>query len=395
MTLLRIRPNPALFKINRGRERLNIDFANGEIQPLVAAIDRCLPNVVSIDAGLSPLHYLAVIRAVFHSNLDNFEIRLFRRPEDPPWEDYLFPLSKSFGSDALCLGHRILRKISVFRFRVRRTLPQFSHRLGFYVISDGRSWEKLDQTLTSIAAQNMNGCSLAVIGPRHLAENTELRAKFPLCRVIPDGDVYGSEKRFPISKKKNLAFENNDAERVVILHDRIRLPAGWVDRLLRDVPSFDFYTCRHVARDKFRYLDKFSIRYSGYLTNQKCHYYLTYKEENATQLVDGGIFVIHMRAFGSERFDPRLHWGELEDVDLVLRRKLECNIVTFDRHNHVESLFTGHFHLKSGSLLGGLYKIWIRRTGLGYRLSRLFAHARQTRVGLRQGFNRKDTGPRL
>ncbi len=247
------------------------------------------------------------------------------------------------------------------------------------MVSDGRDLGRLAATLENIYSQDLRGVVVRVVGPAALRETSLLRQTYPDCEVIADDGIYGADSRFPISRKKNLALAKADSERVVILHERIRLGEDWVRRLLQDIRYFDLYTCALSTEAGSRYLDKFGIRFAGFPTLRKHHYFLTWNEDNSEQLVDGGLFVLHQRALGSRRFDEALYWGEMEDVDLVLGMKLAGCLVTFDSQNAAFSTTSGHFSLSPRMPLSALYKIWVRRLSIGYALTRWAAIWRASR----------------
>ncbi len=355
---------------------IDVDWSNSQFSDIVRLLDRHRPHVVSIRCSVPVKSHLLLVRALFHSALTDFELRMVHGPGHLPFEDFIVPLCKTFGSEMTGMGHKTEKGVMISRYRIRRNLPSHPHPIGFYVMTNGKDIAKLDATLKTIADQSIPNADIAVVGPAALREHPLIQEKYSGTRVIPDEGIYSSDKRMPLSRKKNLVFNEIRAERLVILHDRIRLGPGFAKRLLETSPWFDLYTCRLTASGTHRYLDKFGVRFDSYYNLRKRHYYLDYREDNIDQQIDGGFFVLHARALQGDRFDDRLHWGEMEDLDFVLRRKLEFNLVTFDPGNQVESLFTNHFSLKEGSPLRTYYKSRVRRWKLGYWIVRGIARAR-------------------
>lgn len=363
--------------LGRGPLRIAFDGANGRFTPLVVLIDGCRPRAVRFHAGLKSKAYLCAVRALLHSGFEKGRIHLVRRNIDAPWEDFLYPLSKAFGPELRAVRRRPRGKFTTYTFRLDRQSAPRPYQASINVISDGRDEDRLAQTLRNVFTQDLTDTVVRVVGPGALAATPLLRSTFSQVEVIPDDGVYGSDLRFPISKKKNLALQKDDADRVVLLHERIRLSPQWLARVKQE--SFDIYTCPMTDGSGARYVDKFGIEFDGVPTLHKRHYFLTWREDNSAQMVDGGLFVLSRRALGARRFDEALHWGEMEDVDLVLALKNAGCLVTFDRANRAASTTSSHFRLKAWSPASALYKIWVRRTHLGYRLARGFGILRGLR----------------
>jgi hypothetical protein len=108
-------------------------------------------------------------------------------------------------------------------------------------------------------------------------------------------------------------------------------------------------------------LDKFSLRFHAYPTVDRAHYYLSYPEDNLDQMIDGGFIILSRIGIGDLRFNPDLHWGEMEDVDLLLRLRLKGRHVTFAPDNSAQSDATGHFSLKEKSWVDRFAKIRVKR----------------------------------
>jgi hypothetical protein len=353
-------------RFNRGQETICVDSNNAQFSQLVRKLNATHCQRATIYCRLSNKLYLMLIRALFHSQWMDFEIRLIVDQYCDPIENYLFPLSKTFGDTTILCHRKNRQNFLIYTIKVKRKLPHYDAAVGFYVMSDGKNLLRLRSVLQSIQDQGSADYTMTVVGPSLLAKSEIFRI-FPDCQLIPDESIYlPFDKRFPISKKKNLALQYDNSERIVILHDRIVLSPRWLERLLTKHPYFDIYTCKIIAANRYRYLDKFGLKFKGYITRAKRHYYLTYREDNSDQLVDGGFLVLNRRALKGLQFDPQLFWGEMEDVDFILRMKLMCALVTFDPANTVTSEFSGHFSLKKLSLLGYLYKVFLRRSSLAY-----------------------------
>ena len=161
-------------------------------------------------------------------------------------------------------------------------------------------------------------------------------------------------------KKKNLGFQSAEGEIVIIYHDRVLITSNWLKKLSKLNISFDLYSSRITSKSS-RFLDKVAYKYNEYLFSPANLYYLTYNEQNKYQYVDGGLFVINNhRYYGEKIFDESLNWLEMEDVDFIARTKLNCNLITFDKFNEVESVFKKHFKLTK-NYFKNFYKLFIRR----------------------------------
>ncbi len=359
-----------LLILGQGPQKLTLDAANGLFFPLVELVNKGGFRRVQLFGGLPGKEYLCAVRALFHSRCEDFKITVIRRERDRPWEDLLHPLSKAFGKSLVAESKVRVGKASGMRFIVRRSRSRRSYRASLNIVSDGKNLDRLAETLENVFSQDLAGVVVRVVGPASLSASTLFQGLFDRCELIDDSAIYSKDLRFPISKKKNLVFDKADAEIIVILHERIRLCPGWVKRLVEEIRFFDLYAGAMNTMTGERYVDKFAMRSSGYPSLRKHHYFLSWNEDNAEQLVDGGLFVVHADALGDCRFDESLHWGEMEDVDLVLRLKLNGSLVTFDAENHAYSTTAGHFSLNSKSAISTLYKVWVRRLSIGYPLTR-------------------------
>lgn len=344
---------------SRQGQSVAIDASNALFSPIVGIINQIRPKEIILNGLFDQKVYLMLLRAIDHSMLSQFVMKIFIHKNEVA-EDYLFPFSKIFGEVSVNFKREEHGNGMFYHFNIARSVPVFQYPIGFYVVSNGSNREQLLACLESIFSQQVEKKLVAVVGPSKL-QDAWLLDCFPELHIIVDDDIYSDDLRFPISRKKNLVLKDNRAERVVILHDRIVLGKGWAKRLLEDVPFFDIYTCRITAGNHIRYLDKFGVKFSGYLTFHKSLYYLSYQEDNAGQFVDGGFFVLNTRALAGNQFDERLHWSECEDIDFIIKQKNNCRLISFDAQNQVSSVFAGHFFYREHSLIHYLYKILFRR----------------------------------
>lgn len=358
--------------LNRGTSVLEgIDEANSLYSPLVELLEKYQPTTVTLVAHhlTSKMQWL-ICRSLFHSNLQSVLVRILWPQGPMHYEDFSYPLSKTFGEQLTCCRRRKIQGISLFDFKIERQLPRFLFEVGFYVISNGKDIDALIETLRSIRMSERISGEIVVVGPQALSSSGQLLKEFPTIQFISDEEIYKpGEVRFPISRKKNLILDQGRSEIVVILHDRIRLNPDWTNQLMARHRHFDLYTCVIESMDgRFRYLDKFSLDFQGYIQNRKSHFYMGYGEDNSRQMVDGGFFVLNRKSTGNVRFDPTLHWSEMEDVDFVLKLKLAGCLVSFDPENNAQSVQRGHFQLAKASLLSRFYKTRVRRQAWAWRL---------------------------
>lgn len=376
--------------LNRGTAALNgFEEQNSIFTPLVELINQLQPKYFVIHGyKLSSKTHWLICRALFHSNLPTLKIHLVYPQGWTASEDYFYPLSKTFREHLKCSSKKVQSGIIRYQFSIERSIAQFAKTIGFYVISNGKDISRLRDVLDSIHIPSSVSHEIVVVGPLSLLKEKALLEKCPGLEVISDESIYDSQEiRFPISKKKNLIFSKGSSEIIVILHDRIRLNQNWANQLLKKMRYFDIYSCVVRSIDgSLRYLDKFSMRYVSYIQNRQSHYYLTYKEDNSDQLIDGGFFVINRKSLGDRQFDQALHWTEMEDVDFVLSMKLSGSLITFDKDNFASSLSAGHFSLPRHSVFIKFFKIWIRRKSWAWDFVQVIRWLRwfKTRTALRQ-----------
>jgi hypothetical protein len=347
---------------NKGSYFLPIDLNNNQISPVVELLNDKFPNFIKVRVSNNILELLFLLRAIFHSDLQEFILGIvLSNKTRQKTEDALYLVSKIFGSEAILYKKRLCHNGSIYRFKIKRSLASTPKlEFGFYLISNGKNLKHIDNFLNNIYSQGVDDIEIGIVAPSSLFKNN-LISKHPNVRIISDDHIYGEDIRFPISKKKNLILSQTSAKRIVILHERILFDSNWAQRILDNNPYFDFYTCSVTSDAGERFLDKRGVKFKGYIANKKQQFYLTHHEENSEQCLDGGLVVIHYRVAENHMFDERLHWGEMEDIELTCRAKLNCMTVTFDPENIAKSEFKQHFYLKSTSLLQVVYKVWLRR----------------------------------
>tara|TARA_Y100000296_G_C5117204_1_gene228401 strand:- start:59 stop:928 length:870 start_codon:yes stop_codon:yes gene_type:complete len=276
-------------------------------------------------------------------------------------------LSKSFREGLHLTDKKVDGDKVKFTFQVNRKINKYPHKYGFYIITNGQDLDKLQRCIDSINDQAYSEKIITLIGPEKIKEEESLK-KYRDLRFIPDNEIYTQDIRFPISKKKNLALRDNTSKVKIILHERITFSKDWLGNIENNNPYFDIYTSVLRNENGDRYLDKFGLLYSGYIYNNKRHYFLRYKESNENQYVDGGLFVLNSTSIGDCIFDENLCWGEMEDVDFVEKLKRHCCLISFDSRNTAYSLNGSHFALNESSMIETIYKVFLKRSSLIVRL---------------------------
>ena len=340
---------------------LNIDHKNSQFTAITVLINTKNPKYIRIKSPIKPKPYLCLLAGIQHAQF-NGKLTLELGPS-AAFEDYLFPISKRFAQTAICTARSATQNCQHFTFTLKSPSHFKTNSIGFYIITNGQNSDWLNKTLNSILAQNSTiPIHLYLIGPKKLLLN--LTTQHANLDVLDDSGIYTNDTRFPISKKKNIALNHGKHPYVVILHDRISLEPHFADHLTKTVSHFDLYTC-HVTAQKngktYRYGDKVGYTFKSYLTMGKALYYMSHKEDNQHQMIDGGLMVFNMHTASHIRFDERLHWGEMEDIDLMASCKQDCLLITYDNTQLASSVFCNHFALKNGSILTP-YKMWLRRS---------------------------------
>lgn len=352
------------FILNRGTSSLDVDLNNCVLAPLASLLTRCAPETVLIVASRRPLLNLLFLKSLFHSGICAARIVLFVPNYLREEEGLRYLVSKVFGHDLVLCRRKVTGRGTVHVYALNRPSHAPPVDVSFNLLSDGRAPERLARAIDSIRKQNIAQYEINLIGPAHCHAEWRRVIGGHDVRCVADDAIYAADRRFPIGRKKNLALGSSRGNVIVIMHDRIWLSERWYERLRAHGGAFDLYACRVEAKGGIRYLDKVAMRWSQYLFYERRMYYLTYRESNVWQTLDGGFMVLNTRSLGDCRFDDRLHWNEMEDVDFVARQRLNGNAITFDRFNHVYSDFTRHFHLEPG-LWPSVKKLALRRTRLG------------------------------
>ena len=343
---LKYQINHSSIYFGNGDNYVEVDHKNNVYKNLVDFINQKKINNFHIDFKSDYKKNLIFLKSLFYSDLVNFNIYLTK-----PNDLHKYILSKVFKNNVKHKGELNSNKKIIQEYNVINNKKKFKFKFSIISITQNITIERIKKLKKEF--ENFDLELIFVLNKKIDFNLNEKNIK--ILYYCQDDD-----KRFNISKKKNLGFQSAEGEIVIIYHDRVLITSNWLKKLSKLNISFDLYSSRITSKSS-RFLDKVAYKYNEYLFSPANLYYLTYNEQNKYQYVDGGLFVINNhRYYGEKIFDESLNWLEMEDVDFIARTKLNCNLITFDKFNEVESVFKKHFKLTK-NYFKNFYKLFIRR----------------------------------
>lgn len=211
-------------------------------------------------------------------------------------------------------------------------------RWSFGIVSDGRKNERIMKMINTIINFRIPEFEILICGPSPssiLPENV---------KVLDDTPCY-SDKRVPISKKKNMLIDAAQYNNLIIMHDRISFPEDWYENMCRYGNYYDLL-CVPILNEKDKSKRMLDWVVSTYTTFQldkierfKWHHsYLEYDEWSKDIYVNGGYFQIKRHLIADVLLNPNLNWGEKEDTDLSTRLYNTGVLNEFFKGNYLTSL---------------------------------------------------------
>lgn len=213
-------------------------------------------------------------------------------------------LNKMYSAMENCMNRDLLKKSKV------HSMEEEKSGWSFVISTDARNIEMLRKLIESIKTE-MNGNSeyeIILIG--NITEK-EIISDDSLT-VLQYKDVRMPAVRGWITRKKNIAVKYAKFDKIVILHDYIKLDKGWYEGYNKFGNDFDVVCNRVKLIDGRRANDWVCWTSEVHGLTQCC---LPYDASiYGAQYVSGNYIVCKRNFFLQHPFDERLKWGEGEDI---------------------------------------------------------------------------------
>ena len=208
---------------------------------------------------------------------------------------------------------------------------------SFGVISDGRKNDFITRLINSIINQKIPNFEIIICGPYVIPK--ELIGT----NIILLNDVkLKQDIRPPTPAKKNKIIERAKYNNLCIMHDRFSLPDNWFSNFKYYGNYFDILCLPTIDThgNRFR-VDWMSFNYP--VTQiKKQNKSLKYCKWSHDAIIQGGIIIAKKNLISKFMFDERLHWEELEDMQISKQSYLEGVFINIDVNNYVYSESVNH-----------------------------------------------------
>jgi hypothetical protein len=233
------------------------------------------------------------------------------------------------------------------------------NKWSFGIVSNGQKSNWVLELINSIEFQKIPEYEIVICGPspfddNHPHENDHIRI---LNDVLLKDDV-----RAPIAHKKNVIIKESKFNNLCILHDRYLLPKKWFDRFKQYGNYFDVLCLKNLNSDNARFGVDWMKFYYPLTARFKINRALAYDEWHEDAIIPGGVIVAKKNLIEGFRLDERLHWDELEDMQLSKVAFLNGLLINVDPNNHFISRQVRHVPQASSWLYLMVYSklIWMR-----------------------------------
>ena len=225
------------------------------------------------------------------------------------------------------------------RYRKARRVLEDDDRISrwsFGIISDGRNVAGVQRLIDSIAAQGIDEYEILVCGP-------------PLDGAVSRGNVdmlpdvcQTDDIRAPICAKKNRIIRQSRYNNLCVMHDHFELPAGWYERMQRYGNYFELLNMRNQSSRGARVIEGAEFRgRPGEVFGRRVGL-LPLGQWSKDYFPGGGVIIAKKHLTAGFLFDERLHWGEMEDVQLAQMAYLQGLFCYFDPDNFIVTFSLRH-----------------------------------------------------
>ena len=208
---------------------------------------------------------------------------------------------------------------------------------SFGVISDGRKNDKVTSLIRSVLDQKISNFEVIICGPYPIPDEF-----LDIGIIVLDDVLLKDDIRAPTPAKKNKIVKTAKYNNLCILHDRFILPKNWYSNFERYGNYFDVLCMPTIDLhgNRFR-VDWMNFNYPiTQITKQNRS--LEYSKWTPEVIIQGGILVAKRSILLEFMLDERLHWEELEDMQLSKQAYLAGSFINVDVDNFVYSDSVNH-----------------------------------------------------
>ena len=207
----------------------------------------------------------------------------------------------------------------------------------FGVISDGKKNNQVSKLIQSVIKQNIPNFEVIICGPYSIPQEFNGIDITVLDDIKLEHDI-----RPPTPAKKNKIIKRAKYHNLCVMHDRFTLPHDWYSNFINYGNYFDVLCLPTVDNigNRFR-VDwmKFYYPITQIIRQNKSLAYTSWSPET---IIQGGILIAKTHLMQKVMFDERLHWEELEDMQLSKKMYLEGVFINVDNKNFVYSEAVNH-----------------------------------------------------
>jgi hypothetical protein len=230
----------------------------------------------------------------------------------------------------------------VLKLRYKKFLPTLKtgdniSSWTFGVISDGKKNDQVSKLIQSVIKQNIPNFEVIICGPYSIPQEFNGIDITVLDDIKLEHDI-----RPPTPAKKNKIIKRAKYHNLCVMHDRFTLPHDWYSNFINYGNYFDVLCLPTVDNigNRFR-VDwmKFYYPITQIIRQNKSLAYTSWSPET---IIQGGILIAKTHLMQKVMFDERLHWEELEDMQLSKKMYLEGAFINMDNKNFVYSEAVNH-----------------------------------------------------
>jgi hypothetical protein len=218
--------------------------------------------------------------------------------------------------------------------KIKKTLPcdDSMDKWSFGIITDGKNRDQVSDLIKSIERLGIPEYEIIICGPvngMHAHSDQ---------RIIELDDIsLGNDLRAPTPAKKNKIIKSARYNNICVLHDRFYFSENWYNNFCKYGNYYDFLCMPtlDISGNRFQ-VDWMHFCYPITSTSRR-NFSLSYDDWNKDVIIQGGVIVGKKNLLSEFMFDEKLHWGELEDMQLSKQAYLAGAFISVDPNNCIYS----------------------------------------------------------
>lgn len=212
------------------------------------------------------------------------------------------------------------------------------NKWSFGIVSNGEKNKWVLELIKSIEKQNIPDYEILICGPSPY--NNKIPHHNNFVHILED--VITEDIRAPICHKKNAIIKAARYNNLCIMHDRYLLPTNWFENFKKYGNYFDVLCLKNLTDKGERFGVDWMKFYYPLTDRFKINRTLAYNEWHEEAIIPGGIILIKKNLIESFMLDERLHWDELEDMQLSKIAYLNGLLINVDSNNYFISRQVRH-----------------------------------------------------